>query len=100
MPSRYPDEGLACFRSRHGLFVKRNYKEAEVRSISIVDDQGAAYQIWLESLAEGWRVTASDNRQNSHSVDAGSGQVSDALEQCYEAILRWIRSTGHTRTPC
>jgi hypothetical protein len=47
---------LQQFCKRYGLIVSTKYRDSEVISIQIVDDQAATYQLWLENFGTEWTV--------------------------------------------
>jgi len=92
-------EQLQRFCSRHGLLLSDRYRDSEVISIQIIDDQATPYQLWLEHSNESWRAKAWDYKCNKTEHSESLENIHIALEKCYREILEWIESKGHTRTP-
>ena len=93
------DTLLKEFCDRYGLHVHTRYRDEEVRSISVVDDSGVRYQIWLDDSTSDLVVKTSDNRSKSYSAFSTESGLAHALENAYNAVLAWIEAAGNTRTP-
>ena len=93
------DHQLKAFCEGYGLKIDKVYKDYEVRSISIVDDEGYSYQMWLEQTGEGWTVHATDNKRERSEHQASTSGFEVALESAYQDVLGWICGKNHTRTP-
>lgn len=98
------DKVLPSWLKRHGLHVMTEYRDDEVRSVDVVDDQGDLYQIWIETISErGFRVSAALRKvpalRSPFSLDTEAAGLPEALEDAYVLVASWIRDAGHTRTP-
>jgi len=68
--------------------------------ITVVDDAGSTYQLWLELLPDqGVRVAAWDYGAQRASRECELPDLSLALEAVYAQVESWITAAGHTRTP-
>jgi len=92
------DDQLGFFCKKNGLHVSSRYQGEEMRSVELVDDQGAGYQIWLETLDGAWIVKAWDRKSFTFSCIVENEEFGLALENTYKEVMSWILSAGHTRT--
>ena len=93
------DEMLETWARRHGLSVSTQYKDEEVRSVAIVDDDGCEYQLWLELLPpDRVKVTAWDYADRRQTQITEPSALPEALEYVYGSVEQWICDDGHTRT--
>jgi hypothetical protein len=105
------DRVLPSWLKRHGLHVHSEYKDEEVRSVMVVDDQGSTYQIWVDLTAAGTfrtsaavletvpRLPSRKLRPFAFTVETGAEGLTEALENAYALVVSWIKGFGHTRTP-
>jgi hypothetical protein len=100
MTYRDLDPALSAWCSTHGLHVITRDRDCEVRTITVVDDAGSTYQLWLELLpGDGVRVAAWDYGAQRASRDCELPDLGQALEAVYAQVESWIATAGHTRTP-
>ena len=92
------DAELNSFAESNGLHVYARYRDSEVRSIEIVDDQAYSYQLWLEPTHVGWRVCVWDRASRRSEHLATSQDLRRGLDAAYRDVLDWICEQGHTRT--
>ncbi|MCG8435171.1 MAG: hypothetical protein MJA83_14180 [Gammaproteobacteria bacterium] len=95
------DRTLNSFARSTGLQVKKIYKDEEIRSFDVIDDQATRYQIWLE-IPENQQtisVCAWDLKKNRIEYTATKANLGEQLEAAYQAVEGWIKAKGHTRTP-
>ena len=100
------DSILVPWAKRHGLFVATQHMDEEVRSIQIVDDSGASYQLWVElshanssvcvSIAE--HEGPSRNRRKQ-TFSTNLEELDQTLEQAFSVAEIWIHQRGNTRNP-
>ncbi len=99
------DEILAPWLKRHGLHVFTLYRDAEVRSIDIVDDAGDRYQIAISEPDESERVRVfsgnlkSKRQRKSREYESTMPDLERVLEEAYAQVMEWVKEEGHTRTP-
>lgn len=94
------DAILTEWAARHGLHVQTRYRDEEVRSVDVVDDQGARYQVWLVQRPDGdVEVNAWDHRDLRTCIKSTAAGLPEALEAGYLQVLAWIGAARHTRTP-
>lgn len=103
------DPILLPWAARHKLHVMMEYKEDEVRSISIVDDAGDVYDLFVESPDEhglvkiGVGLQSRAGRHTLHrerrrfTMTSKAQPLEAALESALERIHEWIAEAGHTR---
>ena len=92
------DRLLAGCAAEHGLNVIRRYRDEEVRSITVTDDQGTNYQIWLFWAEGRWAVHAWDFGDQKIEILANSQEAGRALERAMSEVILWIEKRGHTRS--
>jgi hypothetical protein len=92
------DSQLEAWAKTASLAVCRQYKDEEVRSTDVVDDQGCRYQIWVEraELSE-WSVKAWDFGLRQFSGNGPADEVGRRLVEALDCVLSWIRQDGHTK---
>jgi len=87
--------------TRHGLHVVTRHRDEEVRSIDVVDDAGARYQIWISDADEVGkvRVSAWNVKRKKNAYESDVDELDHSLEDAYSQVTEWIHEAGHTRTP-
>ncbi len=95
----YLDSALIAFCEEYGLQLATKYKDSEVRSIDVVDDQGASYQIWIEGSEPDWVIKCWDKHERSDEIGVQERQISRGLRDAYQRIEIWISADGHSRNP-
>jgi len=95
------DKTLQPWLTRHGLHVFTRYRDEEVRSIHVVDDAGARYQIWISDTNDHGRVRVSawDFKKKKKVFESDFDDLSQMLEDAYSQVKQWIQQSDHTRTP-
>jgi hypothetical protein len=95
------DKALRPWLKHHGLHLLTTHRDQEVRSIDVVDDAGARYQIWISGAddAEKVRVSAWDFKHKKKVFESSFGELDQVLEDAYSEVAEWIDQAGHTRTP-
>lgn len=97
--SSHVDSSLQELCDQHGLTLYTEYKGENVRSISLVDDAGCAYQIWLEeSDSRDFDVCCWDFEEKRHREASSEEELAVALVNAYQQVLSWIESRGNTRS--
>jgi hypothetical protein len=91
------DRALGDFCEEFGLHLSTEYRDEEVRSIDVVDDQASSYQIWLEQSDSGWIVRLWNRKSRSAEFPTVSGELLGTLRSAYRELERWITEAGHTR---
>ena len=100
MTYRDLDPGLSAWCPRHGLYVITRDRDCEARAMTVVDDAGSTYDLWLEPLADGRvKVAATDNRGQRAVRECTLSDLGSTLESVYAEVESWIAAVGHTRTP-
>jgi len=86
-----------------GLHPQYNYKDEKVRSLSVVDDTGNTYQIWIETIK--WRrlkVSTTNNisgrKRKYWSKKCKISKLTQVLFETYGVTENWILESGNTRT--
>jgi len=90
------DSILEFWSQKYGLIVFKQYKDYEVRSISIIDDQGENYHIWIDVEDEKYIINAAYNGKrykNKSDIESFSSE----LEIVYSKVDGWILDNGNTR---
>ena len=89
---------LQDFCRKYGLIVSTQYRDSEVISVQIVDDQSTTYQLWLENSGVEWKVKGWDYKSRRTEHCEPLEKVNLALEKSYHDIMAWIAADQHTRT--
>jgi hypothetical protein len=95
------DKALKPWLTRHGLHLFTRARDEEVRSIDVVDDAGARYQIWISDANDVGkvRVSAWDFKKKKKVFESDFDELGQSLEDAYSQVTEWIQQAGHTRTP-
>jgi hypothetical protein len=96
------DAALETWGRRHGLYVIMRHRDDEVRSVSVVDDAGTEYQVFLSAPNDAGRLTVTAVRSAGEPLAATREcdlpDLPVALEDIYGLVISWIRRAGHSRT--
>ncbi len=86
-----------------GLHPQYNYKDEKVCSLSVVDDSGNSYQIWIDPLK--WRrikVSATNNKNGRKrkfwNKKCKISNLTKVLFEAYGVTEQWISKSGNSRT--
>ncbi|WP_186525881.1 hypothetical protein [Seonamhaeicola sediminis] len=97
------DKIIENWAKKLGLYLQTNYKEEKVRSLSVVDDAGNSYQIWIENLK--WsrlKVNVSNNQSIRNrklwSKKCKTSSLTKVLFEAYGMTEQWILESGNKRT--
>ena len=97
------DKIIEDWAKKLGLHIQTNYKDEKVRSLSVVDDAGNSYQIWIENLK--WRrlkVSASNNKSGRKRKlwykKCNTSNLTKVLFEAYGVTEQWISESGNKRT--
>ena len=106
------DPALCRWAERHGLHVHTRDRDWEVRTATIVDDEGDTYSLSVAPLEDGQvqitvglrerarrRTSIPERKALRHVEEVPLSELSQALEACYTRVETWIEGAGHTRTP-
>ncbi len=87
---------------KYGLTIGTKYKDEKVRSISVVDDNGNSYQIWIEPIKLNQiKVNASypqNIKTESWKTQTDLNDFENILNEAYSEIEKWITEKGNTRS--
>jgi len=85
------DPILNRWAADHGLTVMTSYKDYEVRSIDLVDAQGARYQLWLDPPGETGRVGVHvwDYRKRRADYEGKLEDLIQCLDEALQAASEW-----------
>ena len=86
-----------------GLHTQYEYKDEKVRTLSVIDDAGNKYQIWIETLK--WRrikVSATHNKNGRKrkvwNKKCKISNLTKVLFEAYGVTEQWISESGNSRT--
>lgn len=106
------DPLLESWAHEKGLIVTKNYKDFEVRHISIIDNEGDKYELFLTSPSLINRLTISvglierasrrtpikEKKELQKTWKTSVRNLKSELENAYQTIEKWILNEGHSRT--
>lgn len=86
-----------------GLHSQYEYKDEKVRSLSVVDDAGNKYQIWIETIKWGrMKVSATNNgsgrKRKIWIKKCKLSNLTKVLFEAYGVTEQWISESGNSRT--
>jgi hypothetical protein len=104
------DSVLVPWASRRQMQIFTQYKDEEVRSMLLVDDQGDTYQLWVDRtdpIGVGYMLQSSVSgsvpsrvwKQYSGKLSCEISELETTLDRALDLINACISSRGHTRTP-
>jgi hypothetical protein len=97
------DPVISSWAKEYGLHVGTKYKGEDIRSITIVDDSGNTYGVWISEPDKDNRITVgAASRSNTNekiNLKVTVSELSTALVDVYNRVISWIESSGNTRTP-
>lgn len=85
------DPILDRWAAANGLIVMTSYKEYEVRSIDLVDSQGARFQLWLDPPGETGRIGVHvwDYKKRRADYEVKLEDLADCLDEALQAASEW-----------
>ena len=102
------DSILETWAKKFGLHIYKVHQEEEVRVVSVVDDSGEQYSIWIHPLPDelyevscAWSLGKKVERKRvtkQWKTVSSVADLSNELERAYETVDLWIRENDHTRT--
>ena len=97
------DNVIEKWAPKYGLQPIFFDRDEKVKSMSIVDDNGNSYQIWLELIGSKYIIVlASNNKRKEQNKNWKVKGTLKTLEQnldiAYLKVSDWITETGNTRT--
>src|SRR5687767_10423758 len=101
------DSVLVPWASRRQMQISTQYKDEEVRSMLLVDDQGDTYQLWVDRtdpLRVGYmlhdsaagRVPSRVLKQYTGRLSCEISELESTLDRAVDQINFFISSRGHT----
>ena len=97
------DKVLVDWLPKYGLTVYREYKDEPVRTISVVDNSGDSYSLWLMTCEDGKiQVACLDKSQGKKGerfiIATDLQNLAQTLNGAYQKIENWISIKKHKRT--
>lgn len=85
------DPILKQWAADKGLTVMTSYKDYEVRSIDLVDAQGARFQLWLDPPGESGRISVHvwDYRKRRADYEVQLDDLAECLDEALRAASEW-----------
>ena len=105
------DSILQPWAAQRRLHVATMHRDDKVRSMSIVDDAGDTYQLFVDSAGgavsvglvlssrAGKRTSSREARRFDFRQTVPAAQLSSALDVAWQRLHTWIEEAGHTRRP-
>jgi hypothetical protein len=98
---RQVDYLLNKWLPKYGLTIATQYKDEKVRSISVVDDNGNSYQIWIDPIKLNQIVVNASSLKNmkkeSWKTETDLNDFEQTLNKAYSEIEKWITDKGNAR---
>jgi hypothetical protein len=89
------DSQIYSWAQKYKLHVSAFYKDADVRSVQIVDNSANCYQIWIDAPDEKNEVIihAWNYKKKRIDVKSSLSDFADKLEGVYLTVLSWEKDT-------
>jgi|SRR6056297_130802 len=97
------DRIIEDWAKKLGLSLQTKYKDEKVRSLSVVDDAGNSYQIWIENIKWKRLKVSTSNNQNGRkrkfwNKKCKTSDLTKVLFEAYGVTEQWISEIGNKRT--
>ena len=99
------DKVLDDWLPKYGLTVYKEFKDELVRTISVIDNSGNKYDLWLTpdpNTNNKIEISVNDPSQGKHGQSWRSvtdwNNLTNTLDKAYKTIDNWINAKGHKRT--
>ena len=94
------DKILEEWSKTKGLFIGFKYKDEDVRSMTVVDNEGFSYQLSIEPSKVKWKILVYSQWQKTILMTISSlpEEVLEKLEEAYLVIVSDIKLNGRNRT--
>jgi hypothetical protein len=97
------DKLVQDWAKKVGLQTQYEYKDEKAPSLSVIDDAGNSYQIWIETIK--WRrikVSITNNetgrKRKFWNKKCKISSLTIVLFEAYGVTEQWISESGNTRT--
>jgi len=89
------DPQIYSWAQKYKLHVLTFYKDADVRSVEIVDNSANRYQIWIDAPDEKNEVIihAWNYKKKRIDVKSSLSDFAGKLEEVYSSVLAWEKDT-------
>lgn len=97
------DKELNNWLPKYGLTVAKMYKDEIVRVISINDNSGNSYQMWLEPYSKNMIEVFVYDLPNGKNGEVWSEKtefknLQETLDKSYMVVDNWIKCSGNERS--
>src|SRR5436853_2971944 len=85
------DSALYAWAQKHGLKIRTEHKDYEVRSIDVAGNSGKLNQIWLDPPNEKKEVDihAWDYKKRKADIQSSLPDMGNDLEQIHAIVMLW-----------
>ncbi len=106
------DPLLEGWAKEKGLIVRKEDRDFEVRHISVIDDSGDKYELFITPpslvnrmtvsvglIERGTRMTPiKEKKELQKTWKTGVRNLKSVLDNAYQMLENWIHNEGHSRT--
>jgi hypothetical protein len=86
------DPILEAWADSHGLHIRTQYQDVEVRSIDIVTPQGKRFQLWIDEPSQSGDTTVHiwDMKKRRKDFVATKSSLKEKLEAAFQQAQSWF----------